>query len=75
MDYDDKWDAHLLLQDDVLALPIFHHAEGLQGADDVVRIDRHFFADVWRKKIIIGFILLDNESETGAIVESRKRIS
>jgi len=63
MDRDDKWDTHLLLQNDMLALPIFHHAESLQGADNVVRIDCHFFADIWKK--IIGFILPDNESEIG----------
>jgi len=59
MDRDDKRDIHLLLQNDMLALPIFHHAESLQGADNVVRIDCHFFADIWNKMVIeVGFILI-----------------
>ena len=34
--------SHLLLQDNVLSFPIFHHAKSLQCADDVIRVDGHF---------------------------------
>lgn len=34
--------SHLLLQDDVLSLPVLHHSESLQCANDVVRVDGHF---------------------------------
>lgn len=30
----------------MLALPVLHHAEGLQSADNVVRVDGHFLADI-----------------------------
>lgn len=34
--------THLLFEDYVFSLPVFHHAERLQCAHDIVRIDRHF---------------------------------
>lgn len=35
-----------LLEDDVLAFPVLHHAQRLQRADDVVRVDGHLLTDI-----------------------------
>jgi hypothetical protein len=48
--------SHLLLQDDVLSLPVFHHAKCLQCADDVIRIDRHFLQRE-EKKIMFEYTI------------------
>lgn len=45
-------DHVLLLEDDVLALPVLHHAEGLQRADDVVRVDGHLLTDVFDGELL-----------------------
>lgn len=40
----------------MLALPVLHHAEGLQSADNIVRVDGHFLADICVKEGIIELV-------------------
>lgn len=42
----------LLLEDDVLALPVLDHAHGLQRAHDVVGVDGHLLADVFDHELL-----------------------
>lgn len=44
--------AYLFFENDMLPLPVLHHAEGLQRADDVVRVDRHLLADICADDIL-----------------------
>ena len=43
---------YLLLQYDVLPLPVFHHAQCLKSAYNVVRVDGHLLTDVCKHRII-----------------------
>lgn len=44
---------YLFLEYDVLALPIFHHAQGLKRTDYIVGVDGQFLTHVWNSKFKI----------------------
>ena len=49
-------DQVLALQNQVLALPVLDHAHVLKGADDVVGIDAHLFAEGLDGDLLLGVI-------------------
>ena len=49
-------DQILLLQNHVLAFPVLDHAQVLQGADNVVRVDSHLLAKVLDRELFLRVI-------------------